>query len=104
MTDQATGIRYGSRVAVHAQGHGGEYSARQRLSPSFTGVAFFTVHTLGQVGTVRVDIEHLEQKTFRVTTSNREEEFTFLMDEPAVRGGQNKGPTPLAFFIAGAGG
>ena len=57
-----------------------------------------------RVGTVRVDFEHLEQKTFRVTTSNREEEFTFLMDEPAVRGGQNNGPTPLAFFIAGAGG
>ena len=58
----------------------------------------------GQVGTTRVDIKHLEQKTFQVTSNNREQEFQFLMDEPAVRGGQNHGATPLGYFLAGAGG
>ena len=59
--------------------------------------------TLRPVGTIRVDISHLEQKTFEATYKTEEKSFQFLIDEPGVRGGQNKGPTPLGFFIAGAG-
>ena len=56
-----------------------------------------------QVGTIRVDISHQEQKTFEATYKTEEKTFQFLIDEPGARGGQNKGPTPLGYFIAGAG-
>jgi len=57
-----------------------------------------------QVGTVRVDLTHVEQKTLKAVYKTEEKEFEFLLDEPGVRGGLGRGPTPLGFFIAGAGG
>ena len=58
----------------------------------------------GLVVPIRVDITHEEQKTFEAIYKTEDKTFQFLVDEPAVRGGQSKGPTPLGFFVAGAGG
>jgi hypothetical protein len=55
------------------------------------------------IGTTRVDIRHVEQKTFAATYKTEDKTFEILIDEPAVRGGQSKGPTPLGLFVAGAG-
>lgn len=56
------------------------------------------------VGTTRVDIRHVEQKTFEATYKTEDKAFQILIDEPAVRGGQSRGPTPLGYFVTGAGG
>jgi uncharacterized OsmC-like protein len=53
-------------------------------------------------GTVRVDLERTQNKTFEVVFKNEEASFEFLTDEPSVRGGDSHGPTPLGYFIAGA--
>ena len=49
-------------------------------------------------GAERVDLRRLEHLKFEV----RKRDFTFLVDEPAERGGTDQGPNPLAYFIAGA--
>ena len=49
-------------------------------------------------GAERVDLKHLDHLTMEV----RKRQFTFLVDEPAERGGTDKGPNPLAYFLAGA--
>ena len=56
------------------------------------------------IGTTRVDYKHLEQKTFEATYKTEDKSFQVLIDEPAVRGGQSQGPTPLGYFVLGAGG
>ncbi len=56
----------------------------------------------GQVGTSRVDIEHLEQKTLVIRSKRGESAFEFLADEPPERGGLGRGPGPLAYFVSGA--
>ncbi|MFQ5681943.1 MAG: hypothetical protein ACE5HC_01605 [Candidatus Binatia bacterium] len=60
--------------------------------------------TRPSVGTIRVDIKHQEQKTFDVVFKTEDKAFEVLIDEPAVRGGQSRGPTPLGYFVTGAGG
>lgn len=55
------------------------------------------------VGTIRVDIEHQEQKTFQATYKTEDHSFEFPIDEPEIRGGMSKGPTPLGYFVTGAG-
>lgn len=49
-------------------------------------------------GAERVDLKHLDHLTMEA----RKRQFTFLVDEPAERGGTDKGPNPLAYFLAGA--
>ncbi len=49
-------------------------------------------------GAERVDLKHLDHLTMEARKRN----FTFLVDEPAERGGTDKGPNPLAYFLAGA--
>lgn len=58
----------------------------------------------GQIGTTRVDIRHVEQKTFEATYKTEDKAFQIMIDEPLVRGGQSRGPTPLGYFVTGAGG
>ena len=55
------------------------------------------------VGTIRIDIEHQEQKTFQATYKTEDKTFEFPIDEPAIRGGMSRGPTPLGYFVTGAG-
>lgn len=54
------------------------------------------------VGTVRVDLERRENKTFGAVFRSEEASFEFLIDEPSIRGGDSNGPTPLGYFVAGA--
>jgi len=49
-------------------------------------------------GAERVDLKHLDHLTMEA----RKRHFTFLVDEPEERGGTDKGPNPLAYFLAGA--
>ena len=49
-------------------------------------------------GAERVDLKHLDHLTMEA----RKRHFTFLVDEPTERGGTDKGPNPLAYFLAGA--
>ncbi len=49
-------------------------------------------------GAERVDLK----RTDHLTMEARKRHFTFLIDEPEVRGGKDRGPNPLAYFIAGA--
>ena len=53
-------------------------------------------------GTIRVDLTHSENKTFEAIFRSEEASFEFLTDEPSVRGGDSRGPTPLGYFVAGA--
>lgn len=53
-------------------------------------------------GTVRVDLVRMENKTFEAVFRSEEASFEFLIDEPSVRGGDSRGPTPLGYFVAGA--
>ena len=57
----------------------------------------------GQVGTIRVDLEHREQKTLDATYRSEFGEFQFVIDEPAIRGGLSLAAPPLGYFVAGAG-
>jgi len=50
-------------------------------------------------GAERVDITHVEHLKFEA----RKGRFRFLVDEPGERGGTDKAPNPLAYFLAGAG-
>ena len=58
----------------------------------------------GAVGTVRVDVAQEEQKTLYATYKTEDRSFQLVMDEPAVRGGTSRGPTPLGTFVTGAAG
>lgn len=49
-------------------------------------------------GSDRVDLKRVDHLT--MVASKRD--FTFTVDEPPERGGKDKGPNPLAYFIAGA--
>lgn len=49
-------------------------------------------------GSERVDLRRVSHLKFEV----RKRGFRFLVDEPAERGGTDKAPNPLAYFIAGA--
>lgn len=49
-------------------------------------------------GSERVDIRRRKHLKLEA----RKGKFTFLVDEPAERGGTDEGPNPLAYFIAGA--
>jgi uncharacterized OsmC-like protein len=49
-------------------------------------------------GSERVDIRRVNHLTLKARKRN----FTFLVDEPPDRGGLDRGPNPLAYFLAGA--
>ena len=49
-------------------------------------------------GSERVDLIRKDHLTLEA----RKRDFTFTVDEPAERGGLDKGPNPLSYFIAGA--
>jgi putative redox protein len=49
-------------------------------------------------GAERVDLRRVNHLRLEA----RKGGFTFTIDEPAERGGTDKGPNPLAYFIAGA--
>ena len=49
-------------------------------------------------GAERVDLKHLDHLTMEV----RKRHFSFYVDEPGDRGGTDRGPNPLAYFLAGA--
>jgi uncharacterized OsmC-like protein len=49
-------------------------------------------------GSERVDLRRINHLTLEV----RKRGFTFTVDEPSERGGLDKGPNPLAYFMAGA--
>ena len=57
-----------------------------------------------RIGTVRVDVRHQEQKTLEAVYKTDDKTFKILMDEPEVRGGTNRAPTPLGTFVTGAAG
>jgi uncharacterized OsmC-like protein len=50
-------------------------------------------------GSERIDLRRVNHLTLEA----RKRDFTFAVDEPAERGGLDKGPNPLAYFLAGAG-
>jgi hypothetical protein len=56
------------------------------------------------IGTIRVDLKHVEQKTFEAVYKTEDTKFDIMIDEPAVRGGMSQGATPLGYFVTGAGG
>jgi len=49
-------------------------------------------------GSERVDLRRVSHLKFEA----RKRSFRFFVDEPAERGGTDKAPNPLAYFIAGA--
>jgi len=49
-------------------------------------------------GAERVDLRRVDHLRLEA----RKRGFTFAVDEPAERGGTDRGPNPLAYFIAGA--
>ncbi len=49
-------------------------------------------------GAERIDLKRVDHLTLEA----RKRDFTFVVDEPPERGGKDKGPNPLAYFIAGA--
>jgi putative redox protein len=49
-------------------------------------------------GAERVDLRRIDHLRLEA----RKRDFTFVVDEPAERGGTDEGPNPLAYFIAGA--
>ena len=61
-------------------------------------------HAGGRIGTVRVDVQHQEQKTLEAVYKTEDKAFQIMMDEPEVRGGTNRAPTPLGTFVTGAAG
>jgi hypothetical protein len=60
--------------------------------------------TRDQVGTIRADVRHHEQKCLEATVKTEDNEYKFWLDEPGIRGGQGRGVHPLGHFLAGAGG
>jgi len=51
-----------------------------------------------KIGTQRIDVELVTQLRFKASFGR----FSFAIDEPAERGGTDKGLPPLAYFVAGA--
>ena len=49
-------------------------------------------------GSERVDLKRVSH----LTVEARKRDFKFIVDEPEERGGRDKGPNPLAYFMAGA--
>lgn len=49
-------------------------------------------------GSERVDVKRVNHLMFEASKRN----FRFFIDEPAERGGTDRAPNPLAYFIAGA--
>jgi uncharacterized OsmC-like protein len=49
-------------------------------------------------GSERVDLRRVDHLTLEA----RKRDFRFTVDEPKERGGKDRGPNPLAYFIAGA--
>ena len=49
-------------------------------------------------GSERVDLRRVSHLKFEA----RKRRFKFLVDEPAERGGTDRAPNPLAYFVAGA--
>ena len=49
-------------------------------------------------GSERVDLRRVSHLKLEA----KKRKFTFVVDEPAERGGTDEGPNPLAYFIAGA--
>jgi uncharacterized OsmC-like protein len=49
-------------------------------------------------GAERIDLRHLDHLKMEASKKG----FTFIVDEPEERGGTDKGPNPLAYFLAGA--
>jgi uncharacterized OsmC-like protein len=54
------------------------------------------------LGAIRIDLKHVSHLNFQ---GNAKEggDFTVEIDEPPSRGGYGKGPTPLNYFLIGAG-
>jgi uncharacterized OsmC-like protein len=50
------------------------------------------------LGAERVDLRRIAHLQFEARKRN----FTFCIDEPPERGGTDKGPNPLAYFVSGA--
>ena len=55
------------------------------------------------LGAIRIDLKHVEHLTFQGNAKEGVNNFTVDIDEPAERGGYGKGPTPLNYFLIGAG-
>ena len=53
-------------------------------------------------GLVRAEIEPVEHLTYRAHPTT-DPQFQLTIDEPLDRGGQHQGPSPLDYFITGAG-
>ena len=49
-------------------------------------------------GSERVDLTRVDH----LTVQGRKRDFMFTIDEPKERGGKDRGPNPLAYFLAGA--
>lgn len=49
-------------------------------------------------GAERIELSHVEDLRFDAS----KKDFRFVVDEPTERGGTDKGPNPLAYFLAGA--
>ena len=49
-------------------------------------------------GSERVDLRRVDHLTLEA----RKRDFRFTVDEPEERGGKDRGPNPLAYFISGA--
>ncbi len=56
----------------------------------------------GLRGLIRVEIEPVDTLTYHARPT-AESEFTLVVDEPVDRGGGNKGPSPLVYFLTGIG-
>ncbi len=54
------------------------------------------------VGTIRVDLKHVEHLNFQAI-AREGGNFTVEIDEPPERDGHGRGPTPLNYFLIGAG-
>jgi uncharacterized OsmC-like protein len=53
-------------------------------------------------GTIRIDLRHVEHLNFQ-GIAKEGGNFTVEIDEPPERDGHGKGPTPLNYFLIGAG-
>lgn len=53
-------------------------------------------------GVTRVEIEPVEHLTYRAHPA-ADPDFQLTIDEPRDRGGQHQGPSPLDYFLTGAG-
>lgn len=54
------------------------------------------------LGVIRIDLKHVDHLNFQ-GIAKEGGNFTVEIDEPPERGGRGKGPTPLNYFLIGAG-